>query len=225
MTGTLLNTFTVAAGSLVGLALGKRLAERYKKTVQQALGLAVLYFGMTMALEEGGNAILTIGSVVLGGLIGEMMGIEQRLARLAAWLKARIKSSSPNFVEGFVTASVMYLTGPMIILGCLADGLTGDIGILSIKSLFDGVASIILASSLGLGVVFSAASVLVVQGALTLAASYLVFLREPVILTALTTTGGVIILGIGVNLLDLKKIPVGNLLPGLVLAVLGAMFF
>jgi uncharacterized membrane protein YqgA involved in biofilm formation len=225
MTGTLLNTLTVAAGSLVGLALGKRLAERYKKTVQQALGLAVLYFGMTMALEEGGNAILTIGSVVLGGLIGEMMGIEQRLASFAAWLKARIKSSSPNFVEGFVTASVMYLTGPMIILGCLEDGLTGGISILSIKSLFDGVASIILASSLGLGVLFSAASVLVVQGALTLGASYLVFLREPVILTALTTTGGVIILGIGINLLDLKKIPVGNLLPALVLAVIGAMIF
>ena len=222
MIGTLVNTGAVVLGSVIGLTAGERLPENLKTIVMQALGLAVVVIGLRMALEAN-HALLAIACVLLGGISGELLRIEQRLAGVGEALRRRLRSNSERFVEGFVTASLLYLTGAMTIVGSIQDGTVGDPSVLLIKSLLDGVASVALASSLGVGVLFSALPVLVVQGGITLLAGQLVFLSRPEVLDAVNATGGLLILGIGINLLDLKKIRVGNLLPGLVYAILGAL--
>lgn len=224
MMGTIVNTGAVVVGSAIGLTAGARLPENLKAIVMQALGLAVAVIGLRMALEAQ-HALLAIACVLLGGVTGELLRIEQRLAGLGEALRRRLRSSSERFVEGFVTASLLYLTGAMTIVGSIQDGTVGDPSVLLIKSLLDGVASVALASSLGVGVLFSAAPVLVVQGAITLLAGQLAFLSQPAVLDAINATGGLLILGIGINLLEIKRIYVGNLLPELLYAIIGAWFF
>lgn len=224
MMGTIVNTGAVVVGSAIGLTAGTRLPENLKAIVMQALGLAVAVIGLRMALEAQ-HALLAIACVLLGGVTGELLRIEQRLEGLGEALRRRLRSSSERFVEGFVTASLLYLTGAMTIVGSIQDGTVGDPSVLLIKSLLDGVASVALASSLGVGVLFSAAPVLVVQGAITLLAGQLVFLSQPAVLDAINATGGLLILGIGINLLEIKRIYVGNLLPALLYAIVGALFF
>ena len=158
-------------------------------------------------------------------MTGELLRIEQGVERVGEWLKTRTGSSSSTFVQGFVSASILYLTGAMMIVGCIQDGTVGDTRTLSIKSLLDGVASVALASTLGAGVAFSALSVLLVQGAVTLLASHLHFLREPAVLSAVTATGGLVILGIGINLLNMARIRIGNFLPALFYAIVWAALF
>lgn len=222
MTGTLVNTGAVLAGSTLGVLLSGRLPLRFKEILLQGLGLSTIFIGVSMALS-GKDSLLVVGSVVGGGLCGEILRIEDGLAWLAEALKKAIKSSSDRFVEGFVSASLMFLVGPITILGCLADGVSHDPELLYIKSILDGFASLALASTLGAGVVFSALSVLLIQASLTLGAGHLEFLRNEAVLAAITATGGVLILGIGLNLLELKKIRTGNLLPALAFAVVIAM--
>ncbi len=224
MMGTIVNTGAVVVGSAIGLTAGARLPENLKAIVMQALGLAVAVIGLRMALEAQ-HALLAIACVLLGGVTGELLRIEQRLEGLGEALRRRLRSSSERFVEGFVTASLLYLTGAMTIVGSIQDGTVGDPSVLLIKSLLDGVASVALASSLGVGVLFSAAPVLVVQGAITLLAGQLAFLSQPAVLDAINATGGLLILGIGINLLEIKRIYVGNLLPALLYAIVGAWFF
>jgi len=221
MMGTVVNTGAVVVGSIIGLTAGVRLPENIKAIVMQALGLAVVVIGLRMALEAQ-HALLAIACVLLGGVTGELVRIEQRLEGLGEALRRRLRSSSERFVEGFVTASLLYLTGAMTIVGSIQDGTVGDPSVLLIKSLLDGVASVALASSLGVGVLFSAAPVLVVQGAITLLAGQLAFLSQPAVLDAINATGGLLILGIGINLLEIKRIRVGNLLPALFFAIVGA---
>ncbi len=223
MTGTFVNTAAVVAGSLVGVAIGKWLPERLKLIVMQALGLSVILIGLQMALS-GTRPLLVIGSLLLGAITGELMEIEGRVAAVGEWLKRRFRSDSSSFVQGFVVASVLYCTGAMVIVGSIRDGTVGDPSILYVKSLLDGTASIAFASSLGIGVAFSALSVFVVQGSITLLASRLVFLQDPGVIEAVTATGGLLILGIGINILEIKQIRVGNLVPALVYAILAAMY-
>jgi uncharacterized membrane protein YqgA involved in biofilm formation len=147
------------------------------------------------------------------------------LENLGDWLKNHLRSTSGNFVEGFVSATLLYLTGAMMIVGSIQDGTLGDPSVLLLKSLLDGVASVALASSLGVGVIFSAVPVFLVQGGVTLLATQLVFLSEPAILEAINTTGGLLILGLGINLLELGRIATGNLLPALGYAILGTALF
>lgn len=222
MIGTIVNTATVLSGSLIGLAAGKRLPESIKEILMQALGLSVILIGLKMAIS-GDRLLLTVGSLLLGGITGEIVGIERLLGRFADRLKKTFRSSSSSFVEGFVSASLLYLVGAMTIVGTIQDGISHDPNTLYIKSLLDGVASIALASSLGVGVAFSALPVLFVQGSLTLAATHLTFLQNPEILGAVTSTGGLLILGIGINLLEIKKIRTGNLLPAIPYAIIGAL--
>ncbi len=224
MTGTIVNTAAVVAGSLAGAVIGKRLPERIKTIVMQALGLSVVLIGLQMALS-GTRSLLVIGSLLAGAVTGELMNIEGAVEALGEWLKRRFRSDSSTFVQGFVTASILYCTGAMVIVGSIRDGTVGDPSTLYIKSLLDGVASVALASSLGLGVAFSALSVLVVQGSITLLASQLAFLQEPAVIEAVTATGGLLILGIGINILEIKRIRVGNLVPALAYAVAAAMYF
>jgi len=223
VTGTLVNTGAVVAGSLLGVLIGKRLPDRIKTIVMQALGLSVILIGLQMALS-GTRPLLVIGSILLGAVTGELMDIEGRIAAIGEWLKRRFRSESSTFVQGFVTASVLYCTGAMVIVGSIRDGTVGDPSILYVKSLLDGVASIAFASSLGLGVAFSALSVFAVQGAITLLAAKLAFLQSPMVIEAVTATGGLLILGIGINILEIKQIRVGNLVPALVYAAIAALY-
>ena len=222
MIGTFANTGAILAGSLIGISAGKYLPERIKTIIMQALGLSVVLIGMKMALS-GREPIVAIGCVLLGAITGELLRIEQGIEYLGEWLKTRARSNSSTFVQGFVSASILYLTGAMMIVGSIQDGTTGDANTLYIKSLLDGVASIALSSTLGIGVAFSAISVFLVQGSITLLASKLLFMQNPAVLDAVTASGGLLIVGIGTNLLDVTKIRIGNMLPAIFYAILWAV--
>lgn len=219
MKGTLVNTAAVLAGSLIGMGAGRFLSQGIRTILMQALGLAVMVIGIKMALS-GTNAIAAVGCLLLGGLTGELLRIEDGIEYIGKRLKNRFHSGSTTFVEGFVTATILFLTGAMTIVGSIQDGTVGDATTLYLKALLDGFASIVLASSLGIGVAFSALSVLVVQGGLTILAGALAFLKEPAVLASITATGGMIILGIGINLLEIKRLKVGNLVPALIYAII-----
>ena len=235
--GTLVNVITVIAGSALGLLLGHRLPERTRSTVTDGLGLVTLLIGALSAGEvtsavlsaEVGSAapvLIVLGSVLIGGIIGSLIDIEARLTGLGDRIRrllsrgAEADAGRERFVEGFVTASLVFCVGPLTILGALADGLGLGADQLILKATLDGFAAIAFAASLGLGVMASAVVVAVVQGMLTLV-GFLVgdFLPEAH-LAAITATGGLLLLGVGLRLLDLKAVPVGNLLPALVVAPL-----
>ena len=219
-----MNTGAVVIGSAVGMTVGARLPTNVKVILMQALGLATLTIGLRMALNAQ-HTLLAIACLLLGGVSGELLKIEQRLDTLAELLRQRLRSNSGRFVEGFVTATLLYLTGAMTIVGSIQDGAVGDPSVLLVKSLLDGVASVALASSLGIGVMFSALPVLLVQGGITLLAVQLSFLSQPTVLDAINATGGLLIVGIGFNLLEVGRIHVGNMLPALVYAIIGALLF
>jgi len=223
LTGTLVNTGAIVAGGLIGMSVGRRLPERIKTIMVQALGLSVVLVGIQMALAVT-DLIVTIGCMLVGAITGELIRIEYWVERLGEWLKARTRSSSSTFSEGFMSASVLYLTGAMMIVGSIQDGTIGDPTTLYVKALLDGVIAIPLASSLGIGVAFSALSVFAVQGSLTLLASHLLFMQDPAVLNAVTATGGLLIIGIGLNLLNVTKIPIGNFLPAILYAIVWAVF-
>jgi uncharacterized membrane protein YqgA involved in biofilm formation len=222
MTGTIVNSGAIIAGSMIGVAGGKYLSGRIRSIIMNALGLSVIVVGLQMALT-GENLIAAIGCVVLGAITGELLKIETRIERLGELLKRKFRSDSSTFVEGFVTASVLYLTGVLVIIGPIQDGTVGDASTLYIKALLDGFASMAFASTLGIGVTFSALPVFIIQGAITLLASSLLFLKEPHVLNALTVTGGILIFGIGVNIMKIKKIPIGNFIPAIIYAIIWAM--
>lgn len=219
MRGTFVNVAAVLIGSGIGLAIGSRLSERLQRIITTGLGLSTLLIGMQMALKVG-NVLVVIASMVIGGVVGELLGIEEALERAGEWLKSRARSRSGTFVAGYVTASLVFCVGPMTLLGSIQEGLTGNPDIIYTKSMLDGAASVAFASSLGIGVGFAAVTVLVFQGALTLLGAQLAFLLRPEILNELTATGGLLILAIGLLLLDVKRIRVANLLPALVVVVL-----
>jgi uncharacterized protein len=223
MKGTFANTGAIIAGSVIGLLAGARLPERVKTIIMQALGLAVMLIGLQMALS-GKEIIATVGCLLLGAITGELLNIERHVESLGTWLKARFRSESSTFVQGFVSASILYVTGAMVIVGSIQDGTTGDATTLYIKSILDGVASIAFASTLGVGVAFSALSVFLVQGSITLLASQLLFLQNPAVIGAVTSSGGLLILGIGMNILEVTRIRIGNLLPALVYAIIWAAY-
>jgi len=224
MTGTLVNTVTVIVGSSIGLLIGARFSEKIKTIVMHALGLSTLLIGFEMAFKTG-SILLVIGSLALGGIIGELLKVEEGLESLGEFLRKKVKSRSGNFVLGFVTSSLVFCIGPMTIVGSIQDGVSGDASVLYAKSLLDGFASVVFASTLGIGVIFSALSVLIFQGSLTLLGGRLSFLLKPEVLNELVATGGLIIVGIGIYLLGIKRIKVGNFLPALVVAVVLALLF
>ena len=221
--GTLVNVVAVLVGSGIGLAIGNRLSERVQRIITTGLGLSTLLIGMQMALKVQ-NVLVVIASMVIGGVAGELLGIEAALERAGEWLKARARSASGTFVAGYVTASLVFCVGPMTILGSIQEGISGNPEIIYTKSMLDGAASVAFASSLGIGVSFAAVTVLVFQGALTLLGAQLAFLLRPEMLNELTATGGLLILAIGLLLLDVRRLPVANLLPALVVVVLLTRF-
>lgn len=224
--GTLINTVAVIAGGTLGLLLGHRLPQRVQETVMHGLGLVTLVIGTQLALDTK-NILILLGSLLLGGILGEWWEIEGRLEdlgrRLERWLAKKGATSDEGSVplsRGFVMASLLFCVGPMTILGSIQDGLTGDFTLLATKSLLDGFASLALASTLGVGVPLAALTVFTYQGALTLLAAYLgVFLTDPMI-GEISATGGVLIMGLGLVLLEIKRLRVANYLPALLIAPL-----
>lgn len=229
--GFIVNTLTVLVGTGLGLFIGARLSEAVKKIILSGLGLSTIIIGVQMSLETR-KVILLVGSLVAGGIIGQLIGIEEWLERIGQRLRSRFESGRPTasrgdstFVLGFVTASLLFCAGPMTIVGSLEDGLAGKADLIYIKSLMDGVASIALAASLGVGVMFSAIAVFVYQGLLTYAGMIFGGILAKPIMDEISATGGALILGIGFNLLGFARIKVGNLLPALFLAAILAWLF
>lgn len=219
MIGTWINTATVIAGATIGMAIGNRLPERFRQLVFTALGLMTLGIGVSMVIR-GTRPLIILTSVVLGAVCGELIDIEKQLERFAKWLESRVHIGGGHFVKGFVTASLLFCVGPMTVIGSIQDGLTGDSSLLVTKSIMDGVSSIALAATTGIGVLFSAITVLVIQGGLTLLGKSLSALTEPSALDQLTGVGGVLIMGLAIRMLEIKDIRVGNLLPALVIVAI-----
>ena len=237
--GTLLNVATVLLGSGLGIALGGRLPERTRATVTDALGLVTLVIG-GLNVADGlasqdyrdavgsGGLLVVLGALLLGGLTGSLLRLEDRLEGVGARLQRRLsrpgagdgEAARARFVEGWVTASLVFCIGPLTVLGSLSDGLGRGIEQLALKSTLDGFASLAFAASLGWGVAASALSVLVVQGALTALGAVLGDLLPEALVATTTATGGVLLLGVGLRLLAVKAVPVGDLLPALVAAPL-----
>ncbi|HUR83824.1 MAG TPA: DUF554 domain-containing protein [Solirubrobacteraceae bacterium] len=226
MTGTFLNVAAVLAGTAIGVLAGSRLPPGLQQRVLGGLGLVTAVIGIDLALQwRETSPLYVLGAILLGGLAGEAIGIEARLARLGDRLQARVSQSRPpgrpsSVSEAFFTASLLFCVGPLTVIGSFEDGLRGNIEPLATKSMLDGFASIALASTLGAGVAFAAVTVLLVQGALTLGAGLLEDLLEGEALAAMTSAGGVLIIGISLKLLDLRDVKVGNFLPALLFAPL-----
>lgn len=230
-TGTIVNVAAIAAGSLVGLVVGRGIKEKYQETVIYGLALCVILLGLQMALQ-GTHILITIVSLVVGSIIGEALDIEDKLERVGQWLAQKVQKAKGQgdadtdaFVEGFLSTSLLYCVGAMAIVGSIQDGLTGDATTLYTKSLIDGLSGIIYASNMGLGVLFSALSVGVYQGILTALAGFLGPYMSQTVVQEITASGGLMILGVGINMTKLLKIRVGNMLPGLVVAGVLARIF
>jgi uncharacterized membrane protein YqgA involved in biofilm formation len=220
MIGTVVNTALVIIGSLAGILLRKGIPDSIKKTIMVGLGLFTCVLGVKMGLQMQ-RPLVVILSLILGGVVGEILRIEDFIEDIGAKLKHLVKAQGEtSFAQGFVFASILFCVGPMTILGSIQAGLQGKPELLFIKSLMDGVSSIILASTMGIGVIFSALTVLIVQGGLTLLARQFSFLTNPVYLNDFTSVGGIMIFAIGLKLVDIKTIKVGNLLPALIFVVL-----
>jgi uncharacterized protein len=238
--GTLVNVATVVAGSAIGLLLGHRLPQRTRDTVTDGLGLVTLLIGALSAVEvtsgvlsaavgSAAPVLIVLGAILIGGIVGSLVDIEARLDGLGDRLRrlfARPGAPGPadpgrsRFVEGFVTASLVFCVGPLTILGTLSDGLGLGADQLYLKATLDGFASIAFAASLGVGVLASAVTVALIQGLLTLVGFLLGDFLPDAHLAAITATGGLLLIGVGLRLLKIKAVPVGNLLPALVVAPL-----
>jgi uncharacterized protein len=228
--GTWINAATVLLGTGLGLVLQGRLPLNMQLIITQGLGLITLFVGMTMAASVNkvhagpiDGVILALLAIVLGGLLGEWLRLEQRLEALGNWLKRRFKGKG-SFTEGFMAASLLFCVGPLTLIGSLNNGLTGDNTLLLLKAVMDGLASIALTSSFGIGVGFSVLIVLLYQGGVSLAAGLLAqSLPDPATSPAvllITGVGGLMILGLGLNLLQVAQVRVASLLPALLLAPL-----
>jgi len=222
--GTIVNVLAVLVGGAAGLLAGNRLPERLRLVVFQGLGLCTLAIGVTMILKMH-NPLVVIFSVVMGAVAGELLGLERRFEALSERLKARLKSDNELFTDGLVTAFLIFCVGSMTILGAFDEGLRGDPTLLFTKSMLDGFAAIALAATYGLGVLFSIVPLFLYQYGLTLFAGLLQHLFTAAMIAQLTATGGVLILGIGLNLLNIKRIPLTNFLPALVFSVLLSLWF
>jgi hypothetical protein len=234
--GTVVNVATVLVGAAIGVVLGNRLPVRTRDVVTDALGLVTLLIAGTSAMAvldgdlsrvvgDSAPMLIVLGSLLVGGITGSLLRLEQRVERLGGWLQARLSGEAGSverhrFIEGFVSASLLFCTGPLTILGSLNDGLGNGADQLVLKAVLDGFAAIAFAASFGWGVAASALTVVVVQGGLTLIGFLLGDVLPAAHVAALTATGGLLLVGVALRLLRLREIPVADLLPALVVAPL-----
>ena len=238
LTGTIVNAAAILAGSLMGMLLtwlanrfssllpvgSAALGERLKTIIMQGVALCVMYLGISGCLE-GNNSLVAILSMVIGALIGELLDLDRRMQTLGLWVQKRTErlvadGGQASISEGFVTASLLFCVGAMAIVGALQDGLTGDHSTLFAKSLLDGISSIVFGASLGLGVAFSAVAILLYQGAIALAASFLQPYLGDAVIAEMTCVGSLLIVALSLNMLGLTKIKVMNLVPAIFLPIL-----
>lgn len=227
--GTIINIVTVLIGGSFGLLVGERLTDELERIVMNGLGLITLVIGISMALQTT-NIFIPMGSVLIGGLLGQWWGIDEKLDHLGDRLKEKSSQSfafigeQGKFTEGFVTASLVFCVGPMTVLGAIQDGLTGDFELLAIKAGLDGFAAMTFASTLGAGVLFSVLTLLFYQGGITVLAVVLrsqfvgVNVENSLAVGELSATGGILIIGIGLLLLEVTDVKVSNYLPAIALA-------
>ena len=219
MIGTLVNTVAVLGGGIIGLLLKKRMPERVTSIYFQAIGLFTLVIGITMAIKMG-NILIVVSSLAVGSLLGEWWDIEKGAERISDNLKNHFHVGSEKFSEGLVTAFLLFCVGSMTILGTIQEGTGGSPDLLYTKSLMDFFSAILLSSAFGVGVVFSALPLFIFQAALTLLAGYAGSFFTDEIILGLTSVGGILLIGLGINILGIKKLRIMNMLPSLVIVVL-----
>ncbi|MGZ0243413.1 MAG: DUF554 domain-containing protein [Actinomycetales bacterium] len=231
--GTIINVFSILIGAGIGVALGHRLPANISRTLTDALGLVVLVIGglnlialtdisFVAAVSSAGTLLVVLASLVLGSVLGSMLRIEQRLSHFGTWLqlKASRGGDKEKFIEGFVNASLLFTIGPMAVLGALQDGLGQGFDVLALKSTLDGLTSVAFAAALGWGVAFAAIPVGIWQGLLTLLAASAGALMSDALVASITATGGVLLLGTGLRVLQIRMVSVADMLPALVIAPL-----
>jgi len=228
LVGTLVNTGTVILGALIGMALGNILPERLRDTVMKGLGLCTIFIGITGMLD-GENALITIISVAVGAVIGELLDLDGHLNRFADGLEKRFRKNGAagraSIAEGFVTASLVFCVGAMTIVGSLQDGLMGDHTMLFTKATLDFISSTVFASSLGIGVLLSAGAVFVIQGSIACLAGLVApLLQRGNTITEMVVVGSVLIVGLGFNLVGITKLKVMNYVPAIFLPILLCLF-
>jgi hypothetical protein len=221
--GTFINIGTIVVGSVIGVLIGTRLTEKLRGTIVAGLGLFTFGYGLITFIETA-NPLVPLGGLLIGVLLGEWWKVEEGLDKVGIFLRDRVvrketdNDQQTRFVEGFVTASLVFVIGPIAILGSIQDGLTGDFEMLAIKAILDGFASIAFASSLGIGVAFSALSILIYQGAITLLAGFFSQFFSTAMMNEMTAVGGLILMAIAISsLLEIKKIRTGSFLPALLI--------
>ena len=213
------NVAAILVGGGVGLLLGQKVNVRFQKTMTQGLALCILLIGLSGALD-GTDTIGAIVCMVLGAIIGEALDIERRLDGLGEWVQRRMKGHGSNVSQGFVTASLLFCVGAMAVVGSLDAGLSGKYDTLFAKSILDGVSALLFATTLGVGVLFSAAPILIYQGAIALLAGLMQPLLSDAVVALMSGTGGLLIAGLGLNMLGIEKIKVGNLLPAIFVPII-----
>ncbi len=228
--GTIVNAVAIAGCGTLGVFVGRGIQKKYQETILYGLALCVMLLGLQMAFK-GQRILLTIVSLVLGSLSGEALDLEGKMEQAGRWLSHKVErgggdvAAQQAFTKGFLDASLIYCVGAMAIVGSIQDGLTGDPTILYTKAMIDGLTAIMYAANMGIGVAFAALPVLLYQGVITLLAGLLGPYVTDAVLQEISASGGLMILGIGMNMAGLTKIRVGNMLPGLLVAALAARLF
>ena len=219
ITGTLINVAAIIAGSIIGIILNKGMPKNLNVIIFQALGLFSIFLGITLAFETQNNYLIICMALIIGGVLGEGLKLSKRTENLSETLKNKINNSNPRFTEGLVTATMIFSVGSMAIIGPLNEALTGDATLVLTKSMMDGVTSIALSAAFGRGVIFSAIPVLLIQGGIGLGAGSLQDFFSEELVAEISAVGGILILGIGISLLEIKKINVINLLPSMFIII------
>ena len=225
MLGTIVNCITIAVGCFLGLVAKGKIPERIGDTIMKGLALCTMYIGISGALE-GTDTLQMIISIAVGALIGEIIDIDKWLEKLGAFLESKFnkEGKSGSIAQGFITSSLLFCVGAMAIVGSLESGLKGDNTTLFTKSILDGISSIIFTSTLGIGGIFSIGTVLIYQGGIAICAGMLSNVLSSVVITNMSAVGGLLILGLGLNMLGVTKIKIANMLPAIFIPIIFGLF-
>lgn len=225
MLGTIVNCITIAVGCFLGLVAKGKIPERIGDTIMKGLALCTMYIGISGALE-GTDTLQMIISIAVGALIGEIIDIDKWLEKLGEFLESKFnkEGKSGSIAQGFITSSLLFCVGAMAIVGSLESGLKGDNTTLFTKSILDGISSIIFTSTLGIGVIFSIGTVLIYQGGIAICAGMLSNVLSSVVITNMSAVGGLLILGLGLNMLGVTKIKIANMLPAIFIPIIFGLF-
>ncbi|MDA3893709.1 MAG: DUF554 domain-containing protein [Salinivirgaceae bacterium] len=224
MTGTLINVAAVIIGSFLGLVFHAKISKKYTTIVFQGIGLFTLFVGVAMALKTN-NYLIMIFSIVVGGILGTWLKLEHQINVFSEFIKRKVKSDNSKFSEGLISAFLLYCMGSMTILGAFEEGLGSQPNLLLAKSLMDGISSIALTAGLGIGVIFSVIPLFLYQGGLTLFANLLSDKLSEGMINELSAVGGLMLIGMGLNILGITKIKVTNMIPALVVVIILSYFF